>query len=33
VLAQRSDVSGKIGTTGYCMGGNASLRTATLFGG
>jgi carboxymethylenebutenolidase len=31
-IAQRKDVSGKIGTTGYCMGGNASFRTATIFG-
>lgn len=25
-------IKGGIGTTGYCMGGNASVRTATLFG-
>ena len=25
-------VKGKIGTTGYCMGGNCSLRIATIFG-
>lgn len=31
-LAKRKDVTGKIGTTGYCMGGNASFRIATLFG-
>ena len=31
-LAQRTDVKGGVGTTGYCMGGNASFRTATLFG-
>lgn len=31
-LGKRSDVSGRVGTTGYCMGGNASLRTATIFG-
>jgi carboxymethylenebutenolidase len=31
-IAGRPDVRGKVGTTGYCMGGNASVRTATLFG-
>lgn len=31
-LAGRADVRGKVGTTGYCMGGNASVRIATLFG-
>jgi carboxymethylenebutenolidase len=31
-IAKRTDVRGRIGTTGYCMGGNASFRTATLFG-
>jgi carboxymethylenebutenolidase len=31
-LQRRSDFNGKIGTTGYCLGGNASLRVATLFG-
>lgn len=31
-IAARPDVKGRIGTTGYCMGGNASVRTATLFG-
>jgi carboxymethylenebutenolidase len=31
-LAARPDVTGKVGTTGYCMGGNISLRIATLFG-
>ena len=31
-LATRADVTGRIGTTGYCMGGNASFRTATIFG-
>lgn len=28
----RPDVKGGIGTTGYCMGGNASVRAATIFG-
>ena len=28
----RGDVKGHVGTTGYCMGGNASVRTATVFG-
>ncbi len=28
----RPDIKGSIGTTGYCMGGNASVRTATIFG-
>jgi carboxymethylenebutenolidase len=32
VFAKRSDVKGGIGTTGYCMGGNMSLRIATIFG-
>jgi carboxymethylenebutenolidase len=31
-IAQRPDVRGGAGTTGYCMGGNASLRAATIFG-
>jgi carboxymethylenebutenolidase len=31
-IAARSDVRGKVGTTGYCMGGNASLRVAEIFG-
>lgn len=31
-VAGRPDVKGRIGTTGYCMGGNASFRTATIFG-
>jgi carboxymethylenebutenolidase len=31
-IATRSDVRGGIGTTGYCMGGNASVRSATIFG-
>ncbi len=31
-LGGRDDVRGGIGTTGYCMGGNASVRTATVFG-
>jgi carboxymethylenebutenolidase len=31
-LAARPDVKGRIGTTGYCMGGNASVRAATIFG-
>ena len=31
-VAARADVRGGVGTTGYCMGGNASVRTATIFG-
>lgn len=31
-IAGRGDVKGGVGTTGYCMGGNASVRTATIFG-
>jgi carboxymethylenebutenolidase len=31
-LASRADATGPVGTTGYCMGGNASVRVATLFG-
>jgi carboxymethylenebutenolidase len=31
-IGAHADVKGGIGTTGYCMGGNASVRTATLFG-
>lgn len=31
-IAGRDDARGSIGTTGYCMGGNASFRTATIFG-
>ncbi len=30
--AQRDDIRGGVGTTGYCMGGNASFRSATIFG-
>ena len=31
-LASRGDVTGRVGTTGYCMGGNAAVRAATVFG-
>lgn len=31
-LEQSPEVSGKIGTTGYCMGANISFRAATIFG-
>jgi carboxymethylenebutenolidase len=31
-VASRPDVTGRVGTTGYCMGGNASVRVATVFG-
>jgi carboxymethylenebutenolidase len=31
-IAARPDFTGRVGTTGYCMGGNASVRTATIFG-
>jgi carboxymethylenebutenolidase len=31
-IAGRPDVRGRVGTTGYCMGGNASVRVATIFG-
>jgi carboxymethylenebutenolidase len=31
-IAGRPDFRGRVGTTGYCMGGNASVRTATVFG-
>jgi carboxymethylenebutenolidase len=31
-IGTRTDVAGRIGTTGYCMGGNASVRVATIFG-
>ncbi|MEJ7601563.1 MAG: dienelactone hydrolase family protein [Kofleriaceae bacterium] len=31
-IAADHDVKGGIGTTGYCMGGNASFRAATIFG-
>lgn len=31
-VAGRPDCSGRVGTTGYCMGGNASVRIATIFG-
>ena len=31
-LEARPDFKGRVGTTGYCMGGNASVRTATVFG-
>jgi carboxymethylenebutenolidase len=30
-VAGRPDFKGRVGTTGYCMGGNASVRTATIF--
>ena len=30
-IAARPDFKGRVGTTGYCMGGNASVRTATVF--
>ncbi len=30
-LAGRPDFSGRVATTGYCMGGNVSVRVATLF--
>lgn len=31
-LATRGDLKARVGTTGYCMGGNASFRAATIFG-
>ncbi|MGE0786306.1 MAG: dienelactone hydrolase family protein [Sandaracinaceae bacterium] len=31
-LATRDDLTGRVGTTGYCMGGNASFRAGTIFG-
>ena len=31
-IAARPDFKGRVGTTGYCMGGNASVRSATIFG-
>ncbi|MDB4944020.1 MAG: hypothetical protein JWP97_3554 [Labilithrix sp.] len=31
-LAARADVTSRVATTGYCMGGNASLRVGTLLG-
>ena len=31
-VAARPDVRGRVGTTGYCTGGNASVRAATIFG-
>jgi carboxymethylenebutenolidase len=31
-IAARPDVRGRVGTTGYCLGGNASVRAATIFG-
>lgn len=31
-LTTRADFAGGIGTTGYCMGGNMSVRIATIFG-
>ncbi len=31
-IVARPDIKGGIGTTGYCMGGNASVRVATIFG-
>jgi carboxymethylenebutenolidase len=31
-IVARPDFKGGIGTTGYCMGGNASVRVATVFG-
>ena len=31
-VAGRPDARGGVGTTGYCMGGNASFRVATIFG-
>ncbi len=30
-LAGRPDFAGRVATTGYCMGGNVSVRVATLF--
>lgn len=31
-LGGRPDFNGRVATTGYCMGGNASVRVATIFG-
>lgn len=31
-VEKRPDVTGRIGTTGYCMGGNCAVRVATIFG-
>jgi carboxymethylenebutenolidase len=31
-IATRPEVKGRVGTTGYCMGGNASVRVATILG-
>ena len=31
-IVKRPDFKGRVGTTGYCMGGNASVRAATVFG-
>ncbi len=31
-IAKRTDVQGRVGITGYCMGGNAAFRAATIFG-
>jgi carboxymethylenebutenolidase len=31
-IAAQADIAGGVGTTGYCMGGNASVRAATVFG-
>ncbi|HVZ88312.1 MAG TPA: dienelactone hydrolase family protein [Polyangia bacterium] len=31
-IAGRPDFAGRVGTTGYCMGGNAAVRLATIFG-
>jgi carboxymethylenebutenolidase len=31
-IGGRTEVRGGVGTTGYCMGGNASFRAATVFG-
>jgi carboxymethylenebutenolidase len=31
-IGTRQDVTGKVGATGYCMGGNAAFRSATIFG-
>ncbi|MEO7111141.1 MAG: dienelactone hydrolase family protein [Polyangiaceae bacterium] len=31
-FSKRSDIEGGVGTTGYCMGGNMTMRIATIFG-
>jgi carboxymethylenebutenolidase len=31
-VAGRPDFSGRVGTTGYCLGGNVSVRVAAIFG-